>query len=67
MELREDETTGDVEMWANLGDILTWLDSLPSFTVNRIPAEFSHEIRQMLYDAAVTPSEVPRGQVPTTA
>ena len=57
MELREDETTGEADLWLNLEDVLTWLDLLPSLTRNRVAADVSRQIRQMLYDAAVTPPE----------
>jgi hypothetical protein len=57
MELREDEATGEADLWVNLEDVLTWLDLLPTLTRNRVAADVSGEIRQMLYDAAVTPVE----------
>jgi hypothetical protein len=42
---------GEPDLWANLGDILTWLDSLPAETDNRIAAAVSQEIRQMLFES----------------
>jgi hypothetical protein len=65
MVLREDELTGVADMLVNLGDVVTWLDLLPSLTGSRIPADVSREIRMMLYDAAVTPSEQPGATVAT--
>jgi hypothetical protein len=57
MELREDEVTCEADLWVNLEDVLTWLDLLPTLTRHRVAADVSGQIRQMLYDAAVTPSE----------
>jgi hypothetical protein len=42
---------GEAEMWTNLGDILTWLDSLPAQTNNRIAAAVAQEIREMLFES----------------
>jgi hypothetical protein len=51
-EMREG-AQGEPEIWTNLGDILTWLDSLPAQTGNRIAAAVALEIRQMLYESVV--------------
>lgn len=42
---------GEPEVWANLGDILDWLDSLPTQTNNQIAEAVAMEIRQMLFGA----------------
>jgi hypothetical protein len=48
-ELRRDEA--ELEVWAHLGDVLDWLDSVPEQTSNRIAADVALEIREMLFDA----------------
>jgi len=42
---------GEPEVWANLGDILDWLDTLPENTSNRIAGAVASEIRQMLFES----------------
>jgi hypothetical protein len=49
-ELRQTEQ-GEPEVWANLGDILDWLDTLPSQTSHPAAAGVALEIKQMLLDA----------------
>ncbi len=44
--------TGEPEIWVNLGDVLHWLDELPSQANSPVAAEVAAEIRQMLYDCA---------------
>jgi hypothetical protein len=56
-ELREG-SNGEPEVWANLGDVLTWLDSLPSLTSNRIAASVALEIRDMLFDSVANAEPV---------
>jgi hypothetical protein len=57
-ELRRDEA--ELEVWANLGDVLDWLDSLPEQTSNRIAAELAMEIREMLFGAVKSAEFVER-------
>jgi hypothetical protein len=45
-EIRKNEQ-GDVEVWANLGDILDWLDTLPSATSSQPAAGPATEIKRM--------------------
>jgi len=42
---------GEPEVWANLGDILDWLDTLPENTSNCIAGAVASEIRQMLFES----------------
>jgi hypothetical protein len=54
-EIRQNEQ-GDGEVWANLGDVLDWLDTLPSHSNHPAAAGAALEIKQMLltqFDAAV--------------
>ncbi len=44
---------GDGEIWVNLGDVLKWLDELPTQANSPIAAGVASEIRTMLYDYAV--------------
>ena len=44
-------TNGEPEVWANLGDIVDWLETLPQHTDNRIAADVALEIKQMLMNA----------------
>lgn len=44
---------GEPEVWANLGDILNWLDTLPALSNNIITVGTALEIRQMLYESVV--------------
>jgi hypothetical protein len=60
-ELREGDE-GEPEIWTNLGDILTWLDSLPAQTNNRIAAAVAQEIREMLFDQVQSAELRPRGE-----
>jgi hypothetical protein len=39
---------GEAEVWANLGDILGWLDTLPEHTSHPVAAGTALEIRQIL-------------------
>jgi hypothetical protein len=48
-EIRKNEQ-GDVEVWANLGDIRDWLDSLPSATNSPTAAGAATEIKRMLLE-----------------
>ena len=48
-ELRQNEQ-GETEVWANLGDILNWLATLPEQTDHLAAAGVALEIRQMLLD-----------------
>jgi hypothetical protein len=48
-EIRKNEQ-GDVEVWANLGDILDWLDSLPSATSSPAAAGAATEIKRTLLE-----------------
>jgi hypothetical protein len=48
-ELRQNEQ-GEPEVWANLGDILDWLGTLPSNANHPGPAGAALEIKQMLLD-----------------
>jgi hypothetical protein len=48
-------------LWANLGDILTWLDSLPAQSDNRIAAAVAEEIRQMLFESVSNAELRPAG------
>jgi hypothetical protein len=48
-EIRNNEQ-GDVEVWANLGDILGWLDTLPSATSSPAAAGAATEIKRMLLE-----------------
>jgi hypothetical protein len=41
---------GDAEVWASLGDILDWLDTLPSHTSHPAAAGAALEIKQMLLE-----------------
>jgi hypothetical protein len=58
-ELRQNEQ-GEPEVWANLGDIFDWLDTLPSHTTHQAAAGVALEIKQMLLEA-VGNAEVQRG------
>ncbi|HEV7567180.1 MAG TPA: hypothetical protein VGO31_14620 [Microbacteriaceae bacterium] len=54
MQIRSDLRAGEgtePEIWANVGDILDWLDTLPQHTDNRVVAAVSTEIREMLFSA----------------
>jgi hypothetical protein len=54
--IRQNEQ-GEAEVWANLTDILDWLDTLPSASNHPAAAGAALEIKQMLltqFDAAVT-------------
>jgi hypothetical protein len=46
-EIRDNEQ-GEGEVWANLGDILDWLNTLPSHTSHPAAAGAALEIKQML-------------------
>jgi hypothetical protein len=48
-ELRQNEQ-GEPEVWANLGDILDWLDTLPQHSNHPAAAGVALEIKQMLLD-----------------
>jgi hypothetical protein len=48
-ELRQNDQ-GKVEVWTNLGDILDWLDTLPSAARSPVAAGTAMEIKQMLLD-----------------
>jgi hypothetical protein len=48
-ELRQNEQ-GEPEVWANLGDILDWLGTLPSNANHPAAAGAALEIKQMLLD-----------------
>jgi hypothetical protein len=48
-ELRQSEQ-GDPEVWANLGDILDWLDTLASPGSHPAGAKAALEIKQMLLE-----------------
>jgi hypothetical protein len=48
-ELRQKEQ-GEPEVWANLGDILDWLGTLPSNANHPAAAGAALEIKQMLLD-----------------
>jgi hypothetical protein len=48
-ELRHNEQ-GEPEVWANLGDILDWLGTLPSNANHAAAAGAALEIKQMLLD-----------------
>lgn len=61
-ELRE--VDGEPEVWANLGDILEWLDLLPELTNNRIAADVAAEIREMLFAGVKNADFVPRDPDP---
>ncbi len=65
-ELREGEN-GEPEVWTNLGDLLTWLDSLPEKTDNRIAAAVTMEIREMLFNMVGDAELVQKGQTPSSA
>lgn len=57
-ELRKDER-GEPEIWTNLGDILDWLETLPSQTGSPVAASVALDIKRMLMehirDAQVVP------------
>lgn len=42
------------EIWANLGDILDWLDDLPNHTDHQVAAEVAVSIREMLFSSVAT-------------
>jgi hypothetical protein len=46
-ELRQNEQ-GEPEVWANLGDILDWLDTLPQHSNHPAAAGAALEIKQIL-------------------
>jgi hypothetical protein len=48
-EIRKNDQ-GEGEVWANLGDILDWLDSLPAATSSPAAAGAALEIKQMLLE-----------------
>jgi hypothetical protein len=48
-EIRQNEQ-GDGEVWANLGDILDWLDTLPSQSDHPSAAGAALEIKRMLLE-----------------
>jgi hypothetical protein len=49
-EMREGPN-GEPEVWANLGDILDWLDTLPALSNDRIAAAVAMEIRERLFES----------------
>lgn len=59
-ELRQNEK-GEPEVWANLGDILDWLDTLPSHTSSVVAAGAALEIKQALLEQFANAAQVPKG------
>lgn len=59
-ELRQNEQ-GEPEVWANLGDILDWLDTLVSQAVAPDAAGVTLEIRNALLEQAGNATVVRRG------
>lgn len=47
--LRQNEQ-GEPEVWANLGDILGWLDTAPAHANHPVAASAALEIKQMLLE-----------------
>ncbi|MGA9874250.1 MAG: hypothetical protein WBQ21_00385 [Solirubrobacteraceae bacterium] len=59
-ELRQNEQ-GEPEVWANLGDILGWLDALASPASHPAGAKAALEIKQMLLEQFGNAVLVPSG------
>jgi hypothetical protein len=51
------EEEGEPEIWANLGDVLDWLQTLPGLTDHRVAGAVALEIKEMLL-ASVTNAEL---------
>jgi len=49
-ELRKNDA-GEPEVWTNLGDLLDWLETLPTHTQSPIAAGTALEIKRMLLES----------------
>lgn len=59
--LRQNEQ-GEPEVWANLGDILDWLDTLPGHSNHPVAAGAALEIKQALLEQFGNATVVQGGQ-----
>jgi hypothetical protein len=59
-EIRKNDQ-GEPEVWMNFGDLLDWLDTLPTHAKHPVAAGASQDIKKMLLDEFATALDQLRG------